>query len=125
MPIRDGADNARHRPGARRMASLGLFDLLLQSLGRLLVLAFLIGGLVLAVRKHGQYPRVSLFVAIALVASILQWAAGFGLQLLLRNGYSGAPALFAGFGMLQGLLELVTLGFLVAAAFTDRTAPPG
>ena len=96
------------------MASLGLFDLLLQSLGRLLVLA---------VRKHGQYPRVSLFVAIALVAAIVQWAAGFGLQLWLRNGYTGAPALFAGFGMLQGLLELVTLGFLIAAAFIDRPAP--
>lgn len=106
------------------MASLGVFDLLLQSLGRLLVLALLVVGLVLAVRRQSRHPRVSLYVAIALAAAIFQLAAGFGLQWWLQHGGSPAPpALFAGFGLAQALLELVTLGFLLAAAFVDR-APP-
>lgn len=112
------------------MASLGLFELLLQNIGRLLVLALLVGGLVLAVQRQSRHPMVSLYVSIGLVAAIVQVAAGFGLQWWLASsaasgGYSGNTVFFTAFGFLQTALELVSVGFLIAAAFVDRgPAPP-
>ena len=112
------------------MASLGLFELLLQNVGRLLLLALLVGGLVLAFQRQSKHPTVSLYVSIALVAGIVQVAAGIGLhwwlaQSAASGGYSGNTVFFTAFGFFQTALELISVGFLIAAAFVDRDpAPP-
>lgn len=111
------------------MASFGLFELLLQNIGRLLLLALLIGGLVLAVQRQSRHPRVSLFVSIGLVAATVQVVAGFALQWWLRSSaaagsYGGNTVFFTAFGFFQTALELVSVGFLVAAAFADREPLP-
>ena len=54
------------------MASLGLFEILLQNIGRLLLLVLLVGGLVIAVQRQSRHPMVSLYVAIAMVAALLR-----------------------------------------------------
>lgn len=111
------------------MASLGLFEILLQNIGRLLLLVLLVGGLVIAVQRQSRHPMVSLYVAIAMVAAILQVVAGIGLHWWLNNsaasgGYSGSTVFFTAFGFFQTALELVSVGFLIAAAFVDRDPVP-
>lgn len=111
------------------MESLGLFQLLLQNIGPLLLLALFACGLVLAFQRQSKHPTVSLYVSIALVAGIVQVVAGASLRWWLTNsaasgGYSGNTVFFTAFGLLQTALELVSVGFLIAAAFVDRDPIP-
>lgn len=105
-------------------SSFDFYSLIMQ-LTRLPVFVLLIVGLVLAISRQARHPRASMLAAGAMVAGLVQMIAGFGFQMWMTQraaggGYDEVKMFYAGFNVLNMVLELAAWGLALAAIFAGR-----
>lgn len=101
------------------------FYSLLMQVTRLPMFVLLIVGLVLAISRQARHPRVSMLAAGAMAAGLAQMVAGVGFQFWMAQhattgGYDDFKVYYAGFNVLNMVLDLLAWGLALAAIFANR-----
>lgn len=112
------------------MASGGLMEMIGPLLGSVPLAVAMLIGLAMAVARHGRHPRVSLFAAIGFAIGLLMVVSGLAFNAWIRraaadgNAMASFGSLMIGYNVLHAVLSTASWGFLIAAVFCDRPAPP-
>ncbi len=112
------------------MASGGLFEMIGPFLGSLPLAIAMIVGLALAVTRQGRHPRVSLFAALGFAIGLLMIVSSLAFNVWIRHASADGSAmasistLLLGYSIGHAVLSTASWGFLIAAVFVDRPAPP-